>query len=249
MTDPVGAGQAPSNGPLDRLLELQELDLGVDRIEYRRRQLPERGVVADLGRRATELERRRQELSGRRDELASRQAELDEQVSRIRARIDAIDERLRSGRAGSYRDEQAMSSEAGSLDAHRRQTEDREIEVMEALEPVEEELAGLESELSGLETEQWAATQALADAEGALDAARRELESRRAPVVAAIAPELLATYEKLRRNLGGVGVAKLVDGACGGCHLRLPARERDELVHAPPGTIVHCEQCGRILVP
>jgi hypothetical protein len=247
---PVVAAAPPAEpGPLTRLLELQALDLAADRIEYRRRHLPEREAVVSLEIRIGDLERRSVEVTARRDELAQRQAELDEQVNHIRDRVALIEERLRSGRAGSYRDEQAMSAEASSLDGQRRVVEDREIEVMEALEPVEGELEAIEGELAVLRGEFSAGREALTQTEAGLDHERHDVEAQRAPVLAEIPPALDASYEKLRAKLGGIGAAKLIDGACSGCHLKLASGERDRLLHSAPGTVVYCEQCGRILVP
>ena len=40
------------------------------------------------------------------------------------------------------------------------------------------------------------------------------------------------TYEQLRHDLGGIGVARLVGTNCGGCHLTLSAVELDRIRHA-----------------
>jgi len=100
-----------------------------------------------------------------------------------------------------------------------------------------------------VEAERAGALAGLASAEAAIAAERSEVEAERAPLAALLPADLAAAYERLRTKLGGIGAAKLVDGACSGCHLRLPSRERDEVVHAPPGTVFYCDQCGRILVP
>ncbi len=60
---------------------------------------------------------------------------------------------------------------------------------------------------------------------------------------------LLATYERLRTRLGGIGVARLVGNHCDGCHLALSAVELDHVRHLPEGEVYTCEQCSRILVP
>jgi predicted nucleic acid-binding Zn-ribbon protein len=75
------------------------------------------------------------------------------------------------------------------------------------------------------------------------------LAARRQEAAGPIAPELLATYERLRARLGGVGVARVVGNHCDGCHLTLSATELDQLRHLPEGEIPTCEQCSRILVP
>ncbi|MEZ5140978.1 MAG: C4-type zinc ribbon domain-containing protein [Acidimicrobiales bacterium] len=52
----------------------------------------------------------------------------------------------------------------------------------------------------------------------------------------------------MRSQLGGVAVARLHGGACGGCHLQLPAAEVDRIKHLPEDQLATCEECGRLLV-
>jgi predicted nucleic acid-binding Zn-ribbon protein len=74
--------------------------------------------------------------------------------------------------------------------------------------------------------------------------------AERADAAATVADDaLVAEYEALRRQLGGVAVAPLTDsGACGGCHLVLSAMERDRIKKLPDDARVTCEECGRLLV-
>jgi predicted nucleic acid-binding Zn-ribbon protein len=219
-SDSQGA-PAPSTPQLTLLLELQEADLALDRLAYRHRELAERVAVSELGAGLAELTARVAEAQDQRDKLASQQLTLDQRSEAVGGRIATIEQRLRSGRAGSYRDEQAMGEEVASLAHLRREIEDQELEVMEALEPLDQELGALKA--------------------SSASAARDQLAAR-------VAPELAASYERLRAKLGGIGAAHLVGGACSGCHLQLPAGELHRLRQATPDSVVHCDQCGRILV-
>ncbi len=67
-------------------------------------------------------------------------------------------------------------------------------------------------------------------------------------MAAGIDAELLARYEQLRHELGGIAVARLVGTNCGGCHLTLSAVELDRIRHEPGDAVVLCEECGRLLV-
>jgi predicted nucleic acid-binding Zn-ribbon protein len=60
---------------------------------------------------------------------------------------------------------------------------------------------------------------------------------------------LLAEYERLRPQYGGVAVSKLAHGTCQGCFLTLAAAELDEIKRAPADAVIHCPDCGRLLVP
>ena len=61
-------------------------------------------------------------------------------------------------------------------------------------------------------------------------------------------PAVLSSYERLRTRLDGVGAARLVNGRCDGCHLSLSRTELAVAPREPPDALLHCEQCGRILV-
>lgn len=235
--------------PLSVLLDVQAHDLALDRLAYRLRELAERGQLEELNRRRAVLDRQRVETEEARAELSRRQDEIESHVQALVSRVRAIEQRLRSGAAGSYRDQEAMATETGSLEEQRRRFEDDELEIMEQLEPLEEQLAAMTAELADLDAERAQASEQLAAAEAAIAAERATVVAERAPLVALLPLELGASYERLRSKLGGIGAARLVDGACSGCHLRLPSKERDQILHAPAGTVFYCDQCGRILVP
>ena len=60
--------------------------------------------------------------------------------------------------------------------------------------------------------------------------------------------DLLALYEKLRTQHGGVGAAKLFRGRCEGCHMELNPTDIGRIREAPSDAVVRCEECRRILV-
>jgi predicted nucleic acid-binding Zn-ribbon protein len=249
---PAGMSATEADGqpsPLALLLAVQALDLAADQLSYRRRELPERAELARLDSTLAGLLGRLAELQAQHDEMAANQERLDHQVDMLTSRMAAIEARLNSGGAASFRDQEAMANESASLARQRRLLEDQELEIMEALEPVDAELAAVRTQLDAEEEARSVATAALEASEVALDGERSVVAAERQSLAAGLPPDLAAVYERLRAKLGGVGAAKLVDGTCSGCHLKLPARERDQIQHSAEGTIFYCEQCGRILVP
>jgi predicted nucleic acid-binding Zn-ribbon protein len=239
----VGAAASP----LRLLLEVQELDLELEQLAYRRRELGQRKAVRDLEARLGALDQRAVAAGRAFKDLSSRQSELEAQITSCSSRIAAIEARLTEG-GGGYRDLQAMSGEIDSLAGHRSELEDAEIEVMEQLEPVEKELEAIRAEQASLAAEHGASLAALRAAEEEIDAEAAEIRERRDRLASGLPGALAADYERLRQRLGGVGAARLVHGACSGCHLQLPSSERERLLHRDAGDVVHCEQCGRILV-
>jgi len=211
--------------------------------------LAERVTVSELGVRLAEMSARVTEAESQRDKLGAQLDALDRRSQAVGARVATIEQRLSSGRAGSYRDEQTLGEEASSLARQRREIEDQELEVMEALEPLDAELASLKAGASSTSEELALVTEQLRIAERAIDEEAASIRAVRDEMAARVPPELAASYERLRAKLGGIGAAHLVGGACSGCHLQLPAGELHRLRHSAPDSVGYCDQCGRILVP
>ena len=246
-SDPAPGSGAPAN-PLARLLEVQEHDTVADQLRHRRATLPERAALADVDRRHQALDTRAGELRTQRDELGARQSSLEQQIEASRTRRTALEKRLYGGTVAAARELQAMSDEVRHLGRHISELEDRELEVMEAIEPLDAELESAGRERESLEADAARLRAAIAEAEASIDAEiATELDARSA-AAAGVREELLGRYEKLRTKLGGTGAARLVSGSCSGCHLTLPSMELDRIRRAPADEVITCDQCGRILV-
>jgi predicted nucleic acid-binding Zn-ribbon protein len=60
--------------------------------------------------------------------------------------------------------------------------------------------------------------------------------------------DLVALYERIRDDSGGLGAALLRSGRCGGCRLELSATERARIKAAPKDEVLRCDECRRIMV-
>jgi len=72
--------------------------------------------------------------------------------------------------------------------------------------------------------------------------------SVRASVAASVPAELLALYDRVRAQVGGVGAAKLRRGKCEGCNVSLSTAELNEVRAAAPDEVLRHEECRRILI-
>jgi hypothetical protein len=141
-----------------------------------------------------------------------------------------------------------MDDEVKHLKRHISELEDREIEIMEALEPLDGELATAETQRAALRQDRDRLREAIAEAMAKIDADIASQGEARLAAAATVPADLLTRYERLRATLAGTGAARLVGGSCSGCHLTLPAMEVDRIRKAPPDEVITCDQCGRILV-
>ena len=234
---------------LQQLLAVQDLDSALDQLRHRKAHLPEREQLAALdaeaGRQRDELGR----VDASRAEVAERQARAEVELAASEERSAAIDKRLYGGEVSASRDLQAMSAELEQLKSRTSALEDSVLGMLEELEPLDARAHELRDALDRLAEERGQLATRLAEAEAAIDAELAATAERRADAATPVPAGLLATYERLRSRLGGVGIARLVGNRCDGCHLTLSAAELDQLRHLPEGEIYTCEQCSRILVP
>jgi predicted nucleic acid-binding Zn-ribbon protein len=141
-----------------------------------------------------------------------------------------------------------MAHEIESIKTRVSTLEDHALEAMDEREPLDASVAELDERDAGFVALAAQLTAAIAAAEVEIDAeVARETEARSA-AAASVPDDLLAEYERLRGRLGGIGAAKLEHGTCMGCRMKLPATELDRIKHQSPDELVHCDQCGRILV-
>ncbi|MBV8982196.1 MAG: hypothetical protein JO086_14935 [Acidimicrobiia bacterium] len=234
---------------LEDLLVVQEHDSAIDRLRYKKETLPEQARLAEVEKALAALDASTAEVGARRDDVARRQQRHEDELSSVETKIGEVEKRLYSGAVSAPRELQAMQADVASLNRHRSDIEDRVLETMQEREPLDAELTAFAEQRAGLEAEADQLRQAIAEQVGEIDAElATELEARQT-AAASIPDDLIGQYERLRGKQGGVGAARLVNGRCSGCHLTLPATELDRIRREPAGTVVLCDQCGRILVP
>lgn len=231
-----------------KLLDLQALDTRLDQLAHRVASLPEHAEIAAAEEALAGVSDRVVVAATEADDLgrAVRKAEAD--VEQVRTRVARDQGLLDSGAVSSAKQLEDLQRELASLARRQSDLEDTELEIMEALETAQAAVLALEGERSGIEAAREAAVQrrdaALAEAETDIAAAKAE----RAEVAGEMPADLLALYEKLRAQHGGVGAAKLFRGRCEGCHMELNPTDIGRIRESPSDAVVRCEECRRILV-
>lgn len=233
---------------LESLLEVQGHDLVIDQLRHRRHVLEERQALRELAQTSEHLDRQRASLASRAHDLERQQRRVEDEVDSVGARRADSERQLYGGTVRAPRELQALSHEVDALAGRIRALEDDLLELMEAAEPLAAELAGLDRRRQEIDAEAVRLAALLSQREAEIDDLLAAEAAARAAAVASIPPDLMVTYEQLRRRLDGVAVARLEASRCTGCHLALPAVELDAVRRAPADAVVRHEECGRILV-
>jgi uncharacterized protein len=244
----VDESEIPRSGPrgMDRLLDLQELDIAIDRLHSRLSTLETGDEVQALRRKVQEEEGRLGELKLALDAVAREQSRLEGDVDSMDQKIEAERKRMYDGSVVNAKELQSIAAEVESLQHRKSRTEDAVIEKMERREELEGSLGSIEADVATArqrreEIEETSGRE-LVEIEQDLKARTEKREA----LAREIDEDLLDLYEELRRSKKGVGAAALVDGVCQGCHQKLSAVYLDRLKREEG--VRRCEYCRRILV-
>ncbi|TDB74926.1 hypothetical protein E1264_40520 [Actinomadura sp. KC216] len=231
-----------------RLLDLQDLDSSLDRLAHRRRTLPELAEIERLEGRLTELRDAIVAAETEVGDLEREQKKAEQDVDQVRTRADRDQKRLDSGQVASVKDLGTLQTEIESLQRRQADLEEVVLEIMERTEEAEGRVAALRTDRSAAQDELSVLTERRDASLREIDEEAGTTSAARTAVAKDVPDDLLALYEKLRGQFGGVGAAKLFRGACQGCHLALNTVDLNRIRAAAEDEVVRCEECRRILI-
>lgn len=182
------------------------------------------------------------------DDLTREQKKADQDVEQVKARRTRDQDRMDKGLVTSPKDLERMQQELVSLSRRISELEDTELEVMEQLESAQAERARLTERLAAIEARTTELTVSRDATAGDVTQEAGQVTDQRKVVADGVPADLLALYEKVRAQKGGVGAAALRARRCGGCSLELTAADLGTIAKAPLDEVLRCEECNRILV-
>jgi len=230
------------------LLDLQKLDTKAAQLDHRDKTLPQKVALAELKVRIQRIHDEHVAAGVIAADLERDQARADSDVEQVRERSTKDQVLLDSGQISDPKQLLNLQHELQSLARRQGELEDVELEIMDRVEG------------ANAAVREFADRHAKATAEGAIlqaevdelvaeiDIDRQNTIADRKELSARIPTDLLALYERIRVDGGGVGAAHLHRGQCQGCRLQLPPNEIEQLRATPEDEVVRCEDCRRILV-
>jgi len=227
---------------IEKLLELQEHDLRIHRIQTELRDVPVR-----KNRELERLKDHTEALKKAEDALKERQAVLKQNELEVTSKKEKI-AKLRTQQMSlkTNKEFQTMALEIETIEKSIRRDEDGEIEIMETIETAKADVTvrkkALDAEKSLIQED----INVLDERIAALEAELKEEQTIRVRLQQDVDPEWLRRYDvMLKSKRGGAVLVSADGGVCGGCHMTLPpyqqhgARKRVEMVI--------CSYCGRML--
>ncbi|MBW0105253.1 zinc ribbon domain-containing protein [Pseudonocardia sp. KRD291] len=229
-----------------RLLELAGVDAEIGRLEHRRRTLPEHAELAEAEK----------DVQAAKDAVvrAETQAgDLDRDIRRIERDVEGVrartekDQAMLAGSGVGAKQATELQHELDTLARRQGVLEDEQLEIMEQREAVGMDLQHAQRTLAEAEGAVAAVTERRDTAVADLDAARTGRDRARAELAPTVPEDLMADYQR-RREGGKVGAGLLREARCGACRLELDRTFLSQVRGTAPDEVVHCEECGAILV-
>jgi len=182
------------------------------------------------------------------EDAAREQSKAEADVEQVRTRASRDQQRLDSGAVGSAKELESLQHEIGSLARRQTDLEEVVLEIMERREDAQTRLASLTSERESLEGERAEVEKRRDAAVTDIDGVTLDVTTERRAVATEVPQDLLALYERLREQQGGIGAAALRKRRCDGCRLEINTVELARLADADADEVLRCEECRRILV-
>ena len=230
---------------LEDLLDLQSVDSEIDRLLDRRASLPELVAYRRAHLTVTHLDAA---IAAATESVRTVDLAEDRTEGEMKLDEDKLAREERRLYAGglSARDATNLRDEVEMLRRRISTREDEALALIEKRDAGQQDLDSLKAQRVETAAEKDRLDATIKEAWSAIDADIARLEARKTEIVPLIDPDLLSLYDEIRPSHEGVAVASLIDGVCGGCHLRLSAAEEIQALRAVPP---RCHHCRRILAP
>lgn len=177
--------------------------------------------------------------------LEAEQKSLEWDVEGARTRIAGLESRMYGAQAGGPRELQSITVEVEHLKRRQGDLEERALGAMQKVEEARKAAALQQAATSEVEQQLRVTQGHLLDEKARIGAELSEWAAKRQQAVGAVEAPTLKMYEQLRAGKGGIAVARVDRGVCGGCRITLPMT----LVQRARGSkqFTYCSSCSRIL--
>jgi hypothetical protein len=225
------------------LLALQDLDLALDRVLSRLKEIEENLEESD------ELKASREdlsEMSGSLKLLKARQADLEHDVEDVSTKASEVEAKLYGGKVSSPKELSDLDADLKSIRALIARKEDTLLAHLVEVEAAESEHAAASESYALVEASWRIHHDELIQERGRLQPEAKDLTSRRDQAVSGIDGRALSLYKLLRDRKDGVAVSRVERGMCQGCRITLPGAVLQKA--RVSSALVQCVSCERILL-
>ncbi len=225
-----------------------QADRWIDRVASQITHLPEKTELASLEDELRALLKALQEAQGELDPVRRAYEDAAAEAQRLAKREGELAQTLAVSTANA-RELGALHKELDHVRELRGASEDRELDYLLALEPLDEAVSALRARAQPLVARRGELQTRISELEASLEEELISLRQGRQACASALSGELLARYDAALVRAGTAGAAQVDAGRCDGCRIALSPLDFDRWKAQPSGTFFACPECGRLLLP
>ena len=231
----------------DAVRELMEADRWIERVSAQRNHLPE---LEELKNVEEELRSLLKSLHEAEDALSPVEHAYDDaakEADRLRTRASDLSARLAASTANA-RELAAISGELDHVKALLAVSEDRELELLLALEPLQEVVARIKERAQPGVARRTSLQSSILELQQTLDEELVSLRAQRQEKALNVSSTVLSRYDAALVRAGTSGAALVDAGRCDGCRIALSPLDLDRWKSQPADSFMACPECGRLLL-
>ncbi len=226
---------------VQRVLDLQEVDLEIRNLTTRLRMIPAEGET--FKKIIVEAEARQKAAT---EVVKHLQLEQNQLESNAQAEVEKIGKlQQQSAMVKKNTEYQAMLAQIAEAKDKISLIETQILEVMDKQEKSQSDLVAVKRECAAEIENARAEYKELAELFNEVKAALAEAKKKREPLRHLIPAEVLTAYERLAVKPQGSPLTRIAeDGTCGNCHLRLTVQTIGD---AKRGQVAYCDNCMHLI--
>ena len=231
----------------DALRALMEADRWIDRVSAQRGHLPESAELSTVEVELRGMLRALQEAEAQLAPVRSAFEDASAEGEHLRHRAGDLERTLGASTANA-RELTAIAKELDHVRELLGRSEDRELEYLVALEPLDELVANIRARAQPAVVRRTELQASIASLQATLDEELASLRHDRQLRAAALDVDLLVRYDAALGRVGTSGAAQLDHGRCDGCRIALSPLDVDRCKRLEADTFMACPECGRLLL-
>lgn len=232
----------------DDVRALMEADRWIDRVTSQKTHLPELAELTSLEAELRQLLNDLHEAESLVVPVKSEYEGVARESVHLKDRARDLDDRLSSSTANA-RELTALQGELTHVRGLLAENEDRELELLMQVEPLDERVASIKATAQPGVARRAELVDTIAQLRATLDDELVALRESRTTKAAPLPASLLSRYEAALKRSGTSGAAQVVDGRCDGCRIALSPLDFDRFKSLAPDAFMDCPECGRLLLP
>lgn len=226
---------------LSYLIELQELDLIIGKINIKKRELPEK--IMHMDEEFMALTASMEEGKKKREELNKRHSEKEDKLKRGIENIKKTKDRQHEVKTN--KEYQAILKEIETVEKKNSEIEDEIISVLEEIDNAQAVLKAKKRDYNTYKSQYEEEKKKIEEEISHLDVDLSDYQQKGNNIRKQIRSELLKKYETIKSARNSLAVVSVWREVCGGCYMNIPPQLYIELQRATD--LISCPNCNRII--